>query len=333
MGRHSAPRHMHATARQGRSRRYLVAAAAAAALAASVSVLPATLANAAGLLPTTTTVTASPSSATVGTPVTLTATVSALGLPGLAVLPTGSVTFTSTDGTTTTPVGTAPIGSCLLTSCTASITTAALPAGTTSVTGTYSGDGTSAPSSGSTPVTITSPTTTGSSSTVTCAAGALCDTGTVVSTETKTTLDVVSSPSASSQTVSAQLEGGKTLHCPSDTDNQVGALATFDSTASDSVKTVTYTGKTNTGQAMKNNYLAHPAYVGCFGSPTPFMGYINGVYTNARPVAEPFGTFYEAQVSNCANNGGQLPCFTNIQGSNYDTYQVKAPAGDPKLTG
>jgi hypothetical protein len=311
--------------------------ASALALGASIALITPVLAtvpaNAAGLLPTTTTVSASPSSATVGTPVTLTATVSVLGLPGLAVLPTGSVTFTSSNGTTTSPVGTAPLGSCLLTSCTATLTTSSLPAGTTSVTGAYSGDGVSGPSSGSTPVTITSPTTTGGSSTVTCAPGALCDTGTVVSGDGKTTLDVVSSPSTGSQTVSAKLEGGKTLRCPSDTDNQVGALATFDSTASDSGKTVTYTGKTSTGQAMKNNYLAHPTYVGCFGSPTPFMGYINGVYTNAQPVPEPFGTLYEAQLSSCANNGGQRPCFTNIQGGNYDTYQVQAPAGDPRFIG
>jgi hypothetical protein len=46
-------------------------------------------------------------------------------------------------------------------------------------------------------------------------------------------------------------------------------------------------------------------------------------------VHEPDGDLYEAQLSNCANNGGARPCFTNIQGANYDTYRVQTPFGDP----
>jgi hypothetical protein len=80
---------------------------------------------------TATTLTASPAAATVGQPVTLTATVSAVA-PG-AGLPTGSVTFL--DGTTT-------LGSALLNGAgQASITTSTLAVGSHSITANYGGDG------------------------------------------------------------------------------------------------------------------------------------------------------------------------------------------------
>jgi hypothetical protein len=297
----------------------------------AVALVPA--AAAAGVVPSTTTVSASPSSATVGTPVTLTAKVAAAVVGGVVITPSGTVTFTSSDGTTTSPVGTATLGSCLLSACTASLTTAALPAGTKSVTGTYSGDSVVASSSGSTAVNITAPTPTGNSSTVTCGPGALCDTGTVKSNNGNGTMDVVSSPSASTQTVSALLEIGKALHCPQNTDNQTGPLGTFATTVNDTTKTVTYTGNGNVAAAMFANYTHHPTYAGCFGSPTAFNGYVNGVYGPAILVHESYGNFYEAQLSNCANNGGQRPCFTNIQGVGKDTYKVTTDMADPKLIG
>jgi hypothetical protein len=182
-------------------------------------------------------------------------------------------------------------------------------------------------------VTITAPVVTGNSSSVTCAPGALCDTGTVTSSNGNGTMDVVSSPSASTQTVSALLEIGKAVHCPQNTDNQTGPLGTFSTTVDDTTKTVTYTGNGNVAKAMLANYLAHPAYAGCFASPTPFQGYVYGTYTQAVLVHESYGDYYEAQPSNCALNGGQRPCFTNIQGTKTDTYKVVTDFADPKIIG
>lgn len=122
------------------------------ALAAGLSLLAPT-ADAAGPLPTTTTLSASPSSTTAGTPVTLTATIKVVSTDGLA---SGSVAFKVTNGGPATALGSAPVGSCtpLLMRCTAQLTTTALPVGTDIVTGTYSGDGVSAGSSGTTTVVV-----------------------------------------------------------------------------------------------------------------------------------------------------------------------------------
>ena len=124
------------------------AALAVVGLVAAGSSLLAPSASAAGILPTTTTVTASPASSTQGDAVTLTATVKVLGLPGLGITPTGSVSFTALDGPSSTPVGSQALGACLLKTCTASISTTALPVGTTSVKATYAGDLLAAASSG-----------------------------------------------------------------------------------------------------------------------------------------------------------------------------------------
>lgn len=291
----------------------------------------------AGLIPSTTTVSASPATSVAGTPVTLTAKVEAAVVGGALVTPSGTVTFTASNGSSTTALGSGTLGSCVLSACTASITTTLIPGGSTSVTGRYSGDALVAPSSGSTPVDVSYPTTSpppdgGTSSTNTCPAGTYCPTGTVVSG--KTNMKVIGDPSSSTQTVHGQLDTGKTIHCVGDNDNQTGVLGTFDSTATDAGKTVNYIGQGNVGSQMIANYTAHPQFVGCYASTYPFKGYVNGVYTDARSVKEPFGAFYEAQPSNCARNGGQLPCFTNMHNADgSDVYQVKAPKGDPKFIG
>jgi hypothetical protein len=292
----------------------------------SVALAPA----ASAAIPSTTTVSASPSSATIGTPVTITARVAAAVVGGVIITPSGSVTFSYVNGSSSGTLGSASIGTCLLSSCTAKITTNALPPGTNTVKGVYGGDGLVASSSGTTTVTTTQPLVIGNSSTQTCSAGAFCSTGTVTSPNGSNTMDVLSSPSSSQQTVSAKLESGKNLHCPQNTDNQTGALGTFSVTVNDTTKTVTYTGKGNTGRAMLNNYNAHPAYAGCFGSPTPFNGYVYGVYGPAILVHENDGDLYEAQLSSCALHGGALPCLTNKPGTNgADSYVVSTPFGDP----
>ena len=136
---------------RSRAARYL-AAPLTLAFAAGLSVV-APSGPAAALLPTTTTVSASPATTTAGSPVTLTATIKVVSLDGLA---SGSVAFKVSSVTPALALGSAPVGSCtpLLMQCTATLTTTALPVGTDVVTATYSGDGVSGGSSGSTTVVV-----------------------------------------------------------------------------------------------------------------------------------------------------------------------------------
>jgi Big-like domain-containing protein len=298
--------------------------------------------QAAGGLPSSTTVTASPASTTSGNAVTLSATVKVLGLNGLGITPTGSVNFSVKNSAgVVVSLGSAPISSCLLTACTATLTSSSIPVGTVSATGSYPGDSLVGPSSGSTALTVAPNPTPGSATAVTCYSGQPCDTGTLNSTDSTTQLDVRANPSANTQTVTASLGSG-TLHCvaggkpDNDGDDDdgvfVGALATFSSTATDAGKTITYTGTGHTGVIMQHQYSEHTAYAGCYGSPKPFKGYTKGVYGQA-----PFNAtdgLYVAMLSNCANNGGAVPCVTNVDNAgDADSYVVKAPAGDPKVVG
>jgi hypothetical protein len=139
--------------------RYRSASLLAAPLALAVTAgltLAAPPVHAAGSLPTTTTLSASPSTTTAGTPVALKATIKVVSLDGLA---SGTVAFKATNGGPAVTLGTAPVGSCtpVLMQCTASLTTTALPTGTDVVTGTYSGDDVSAGSSGKTTVVVAPP--------------------------------------------------------------------------------------------------------------------------------------------------------------------------------
>ncbi|HUR51226.1 MAG TPA: Ig-like domain repeat protein, partial [Mycobacteriales bacterium] len=148
MGKHLQP--------PDRMRRKARAAAVlgAFAVAGSASLLQAPPASA-GILPSTTTVSASPTTSYINTPVTVTATVSLLGLPGLLVTPTGTVSFAFDRGTTHVNIGSATIAGCLLTTCTVSRTTSSLPGGGAgTITASYSGDTFLAPSSATTPVTV-----------------------------------------------------------------------------------------------------------------------------------------------------------------------------------
>lgn len=115
-------------------------------------------APAGAVVPTTTTVSASPTSSVQGDPVTLTATVSIQNVGGVLVTPSRQVDFTATAGGPTVQLGSAQLPSgCLLTvtSCSASLTTTALPVGNVTVTATYVGDSVASSSSGTTQVTVT----------------------------------------------------------------------------------------------------------------------------------------------------------------------------------
>jgi hypothetical protein len=323
----------------------LVAGLAALATAAALAQAPPA---SAGLAPTTTTVSASSSTAFVTTPVTFTATVSILGLPGLLVTPTGTVAFTATNGSTTTSLGTAALGTCLLTSCTASLTTSALTVGTNTVTGTYSGDTVAAPSSGSTTVTVgflPEPTPTVSDSS-TCSTGGCSVTVTTPDGNNVLTVSTGDGDEPADDdgddtgphTVSAALTDGATLDCPTPAGDTAvnAAMGTFSSTGTGG-KTLTRTYyDLVTAQKIQANYARHTTFLGCYASPTPFNGYSStGVYGPAPLVTTPYGYFYEAYLGNCSNNSGALPCFrfTNGLGTShpYVTLRVKAPQGDPKL--
>ncbi len=340
--------------------RFAVVAVSAIALAGGATAMAGSAA-AGGLLPTTTTVSASPSSSIVGTPVTLTATVSILGvLPGLLVTPTGPVSFTAVKGSTTTALGSASLGTCLLTTCTARLTTSAMPAGTSSVRAAYAGDFVSAASQGAAAVTVAfpppPPPDPGASTTQNCTANNPCSTTTVTSSDGETKLQVTASASSGSQSVSGSLTSGQLLNCPGDTDAvSGGALATFTNSASDAYKTITYTVRGPDAVIMHNNYASHSTYEGCFASPNPFQGYTNGLYGPAQQVTDAYGnTYYEAQLRQCVNGGNSLisgnpsqlppPCIGSgsIDGSGlpssptdqrYYTLVIYTQAGDPKFVG
>jgi hypothetical protein len=132
--------------------RLLVAVASMVGLSFGV-VLAAGAAGASSLLPSSTSVSASPSGAQLGQSVTLKASVSVAGLGGLYVTPTGTITFTT--GSIT--LGSGALSPCLFTldQCTVSISTSALPLGDDTVTASFSGDSLAGPSSGQTAVDIT----------------------------------------------------------------------------------------------------------------------------------------------------------------------------------
>jgi hypothetical protein len=309
------------------------AAALAAVAVGGTAVALAPTATAAGLIPSTVTVTASPSSGTAPTSVTLTAKVAAAIVGGLIITPGGQVAFSYTSAAGSGALGSGTLGSCLLSACTATLTTSALPAGTNTVTASYAGDGVVAGNSGTTTVTLAAPpppppppppTPTGSSSTVTCNAGQYCQAA-VKTSNGANTMNVLSSPSSTQQTVSGQLENGKKLHCPQNTDNQNGALGTFEVTVNDTTKTVTYTGYGNTASSMLANYNRHPDYAGCFGSVDPFNGFVGGTYGPAVFVSS--DGLYEAQPATCAAH--PLPCITVSSTSTSTTYTLSTPFGDP----
>ena len=304
----------------------LLAVLAGGALAGSLVVAPA----ASALLPTTTTVTASPAVSQVGDSVTLTAGVYLKPLGGLLVTPSGYVSFSAVTGSGKTVLGKAKLGHCLLSTCYASLTTTALPAGTTSVTGFYGGDLVGNPSIGSAAVTVTAPPP--SSTTATCGPDQPCSTEQITSSDGQTQLQVDAPPDPNGQTITASLTNG-TLHCPGDVDTELGALATFETTTPSGDLTVHYLGHNSVGAQMQANYASHTLYLGCFASDQPFDGYTGGVFGPAPFVAA--DGLYEAQLGNCANNSGELPCFTNIAGPGSDD-EVVVQVGsnyiyDPKV--
>lgn len=322
-------KHKHALHSTTGWRRRAARTAAAVALLLGAAAVPALTgtASASGPLPTTTTITATPSTSVSGASVTLQATVQVLGLPvGLIVTPTGNVAFSFVQGGVSFPIATVPLASCPLSACTASTTTTKLRAGTTAVTAAYVGDSLSAASSGSAPVTVTPATTpSGTLVSTTCAPNVPCTSSTTTGGTSSTSV-AATSTSGAMQTVSVQVIGGQ-LGCPGSVDPAAGVAVFFDNTASDAGKVITYTTTGTAGSQTMANYAAHPSYLGCYASPTSFLGYTSGVYGPATLVADDGGPVYKAQTASCATNGNVKPCFTFMYG--YPAGKCPPSSGNP----
>lgn len=166
-----------------------------------------------------------------------------------------------------------------------------------------------------------------SSVSVKCNAGAVCSSGTV--TNGDASLTVTSDPSASNQSVSAQLVTGQPLHCDSLGKTDSGT-AIFSSTATDASKTVTLAITGAPGQAIAAAHRSHPHYIGCFGAPQPFTGYAKGGNTRAPFVAS--DNLYEAAMLPCSTTETK-PCFSYSMSGDTVILTVQTVAGDPKMTG
>jgi large repetitive protein len=335
-----------------RSRRNLRAIAATAAVVAIPMALPATMlssASAAGLLPSTTTLAASPTSATQPANITLTATVSVLGLPGLGLTPSGTVSFS--DGGS---IGTGTISGCLLTTCTTSLTTSSsnLPVGTSTVTATFAGDLLAASSSGTASLTVIAPAPKGTPDNpfVTTCPGGDCNTGTLSDAAGDTSADVDTS-SQSGVTIDSSF-GGAALPCgiPG-----AGQVTTVNESANGGVKTITVTVTGAAAAAFGSwvNNEGDTEWV-CYDANTDFSGFFSpdGTYPDnhqgftesglvPQVTSGPYAGTYAGLLATCGSSFAPTPpCYQNwsrsVNGSGTTTsvtYQVVSPAGDPHLGG
>ena len=146
--------------RPRRSSRPIFVGAVAMATCATALVSQPVAANAAALLSTTTKLTSSATTIASGGNVHLTATVKTLGEGGFVVTPTGTVTFSATNGGPAVNLGTSTVtANCLVlvTPCVATVDTTALPVGVDTVVAHYNGDTLSKPSSGTLSITVEEP--------------------------------------------------------------------------------------------------------------------------------------------------------------------------------
>jgi hypothetical protein len=350
--------HRRANYKASRILRAIPIAVLASVASATVPAALLTPASAAGLLPTTTTVAASPAASTQGDLVTMTASVKVLGLPGLGITPTGSVTFTAFVGSSSTTLGSAKIGSCLLTTCTAVLTSSSLAVGTNTITAAYAGDTLAAASSGSTTETVTSRFIVGTPAnpvTVTCTAGP-CTTGEVYSNDgasqpfghPSSSVDVASHGSTGSNTLTASL-GGPSLPCSLP---GIGQTGNFTSTAADVGKSVEWDVFGPDADQEEQDILneGNFTYI-CFESPTEFTAYYatNDVYTDTSSdfanygavpfdASAPYGGGYVGLLPPCGSEAAP-PCYTssfystNNDFGNYFGDVINTPAGDPHIGG
>jgi hypothetical protein len=325
------------------------------AVAASVTAVAAPAASAAGILPSTTTVTASSPWVTPGDTVALTATVKVLGLPGLGVLPTGSVTFSSPGATSAQ----GSLGFCLLKTCTASASMVLPVAGTRTITATYSGDLLAAASSSTTAVTVYAPAAADSTSCpasqVFCSAYAETGDCSADSPQTCVSLDVTDANSSTARTVNAALITGDQPSCADDPANPNTPWALFSSTSPDARKLVQmeFYGPQATALApLDGGGNLSYQWFGCYTSNKPFTGYLGGGSNHNAGTLGPaplVGGFYQAKLPKCdgspyinpdsnsldgLNPGSPLPCVAldysdNFFGTRLDI-TIETTPGDPK---
>jgi hypothetical protein len=220
-----------------------------------------------------TSVVATPNPATVGQDVALTATVGVPPVGGAIVTPTGPVTFSV--GSTT--LGSAPLGPCFLSACSATLHTTALPRGTDTVTARYGGDGYAAPSSGTVSVEVRQVATESAPYVTTCPAHTPCDSGTVYADDGSASLDVMATPSNSTDTITTALGAGA-LPC---TTPNTGEVGDYTVSATDVNKTITYKIYGNAADAFNSAHPTTPPPHLCYFATLPFNGYYaaNGHWT------------------------------------------------------
>ena len=269
----------------------------------------ATPASAAGILPTTTTIATSAPWVTTGQSVAVTSTVKVLGLPGLGILPTGKVTFSSPGAVSTT----ASLGFCLLTVCTAKGSITLPVAGARTVTATYGGDLLAAASSKSTVVTVYTPAVGPfTTSSVNCPASEpFCTASTSMGddcgeldSQTCVSLEVTDVNSSTARTVNAALITGDQPSC-SDAPAAPGTpWALFSSTSNDARKFVDmrFHGPQATALAPLDDDMLSYQWYGCYTSPMPFNGYVGGGSNHNAGSFGPaplVGGFYQAKLPAC----------------------------------
>jgi hypothetical protein len=320
------------------TKRRIKAASALSAAAVVVALAPGlgSPASAASLslhLPSATLVVATPS--TDGTKVTFVASMKVLGLPGLLLTPSGSVTFTNAD---TTLIGTAPVQTCLLTTCTATLANVPLaalhasPEGIATVTGAWGGDLIGAPSAGTVDIAISN-----------------CDVDGCSVDVSNTTTDLSIFSNSDQGTIIASL-GGPALPCSITGGGSIGNYAT--SGLNDGVEVeLVLTGAAATAYDTVQNRTTHD-YM-CWVKANPFTAYTNnGSATFNRTATDfnrlgaaalitsgPYAGQYVGLLADCEelNEGDSSPCI-EFQGLGEGTgspffTDISASADDPHAGG
>lgn len=332
MGRHGIAR-----GAQSRLTRRVVAGASAIIGIAALSVALSPNSSAAALLPSTTTVKATPATAGLDRNVHLTATVKVLNLGGAVIFPTGTVTFSTVDGV----LGTAPVTPCAVIPCTASLDTTQLPLGTNVVEADWSGDKYGKPSSGTVKV-IVDGSSYSNKSTVTCQKNVqTCDAGLIESADGGTWTDLFLNQAPTQNHTVTESLGGTPLKCA---DANAGALSTFTDTPDVvAFKTLYYTVTDPTESSnLFNAWNEHPNFLGCYASNKPFTNGATG--GPAKLTVDGGNLVYEAPLPSCYANGFAPPCFVFHQGQDQygnesetaNTVEVDWEQGtftDPKFIG
>ena len=271
---------------------------------AALCVGPAVGSAMAGLVPTSTTVLASPDLISSSGSATLTATVQY----GLLITPTGTVTFTDT--TNNAVLGKAKLsGPCLLSLklCTAQLNVSAsqLSAGQNQIQASYGGDLLSAPSSGSTY--LYTPENSGDD--FTCTVNEPC-TDSDTSPDGSAALSVRAGASSGPDTLLLSFSTIP-LSCSTPNTGDIGVFDVTDPTVSDDVIMHTY------GVFGFNAQTAHPIVDGlgghvCFDSPTEFT-----TASGAPATQQPDGSF-EGVLAPCVGglNASNAPC---IEGGSFSS--------------